>query len=354
MSNDAETARSGDRLPAHPGRVTVVVPTYNRARWLPHAIESALSQTYTNFVLVVSDNCSTDATADVVASFDDPRLVYLRQEEHLSLNEHFNRCYGLAKTEYIFLIPDDDVMEPDALERTVAVLDANSGVGLVHGCAKLVGEHDATIAAAHDMTQLTADEIEAGETFIRRAIDHGYRIHASTALIRGSALADVRLRDDEFPVTDVGLWLRLALSWDIAFLARRLAVVRIHPGAYTADGRGVTPGGYVQRLEVIEKLREVKLRFLDEYGERFPDTDALRVAARRAMRRDLLDLAGHMTIPERRFVATGRALGRLARRDPRILAEPRAWRLLGASMLGRRAVERIKRQKTDATEIAAA
>lgn len=330
-------------------RVTVFVPTYNRSHWLPRAIESALSQTVSDFVLVVSDNCSTDGTREVVAEFDDPRLVYVRQERHVGLNEHFNWCFGHAGTPYMFLIPDDDVMRPDALEHTIAVLDANPRVGLVHGSATLVSDDGTLIAAGHHMTQLDEDEIELGDTFIRRSIDQGYRVHASTALIRTSALSDVRLQDDEFPVTDMGLWLRLALSWDVAFLARALATVCIHGGAYTADGRNVTGGGYVQGLEVIEKLCEVKLRFLDENRSRFPDVGALRGAARRAMRRDLLDLAGHLTIPERRLLETTRTLGRLARRDPAILLEARAWRLLGASVLGRRVVERIKCRKTAAT-----
>ena len=347
MSTQVETRRVSGGAPTRTERVTIFVPTYNRAQWLSQAIESALSQTYADFVLLVSDNCSSDDTREVVGSFDDPRLVYLRHEEHLGLNEHFNRCYEAAETEYMFLIPDDDVMEPDALEQTIAVLDANPRVGLVHGCADLVDERGATIAPRHHMTELLADEIETGETFIRRAVDQGYRIHASTALIRTSALADVRLRDDEFPVTDVGLWLRLALSWEIAFLARKLAIVRVHSGAYTADGRGVTSGGYVQELDVIEKLFEVKLRFLDEFEGRLGDTDGLRRLAARARRRDLLDLAGHLTIPERRSLATASTLGRLARRDPSILVTGRAWRLLGASLLGRQVVGRLKRTRTD-------
>ena len=335
-------------------RVTIFVPTYNRARWLPEAIESALAQTYEDFVLVVSDNGSTDETPEVVGRFDDPRLVYVRQERHLGLNEHFNHCYGAAETDYMFLIPDDDVMQPDVLAQTIAVLDENPRVGLVHGCARLVDERGTTIAAGHHMTGLERDEIERGQTFIRRAIEQGYRVHASTALIRTAALADVRLRDDEFPVTDVGLWLRLALKWDLAFLKRTLALVRVHSGAYTADGRDVTNGGYVQELDVIEKLVEVKLRFVDEYADRLREPDRLRTIARRARRRDLLDLAGHMTIPERKLIPTTRTLAGLARRDPTILVDARSWRLLGAAVLGRRTVERIKRQQANATRRVAA
>jgi glycosyltransferase involved in cell wall biosynthesis len=333
-------------------RVTIFIPTYNRARWLGRSIESALAQTYPDFTLVVSDNASTDETRDVVAAFDDPRLSYVRLDEHIGLNDHFNRCYGLAATEYMFLIPDDDVMLPDALERTIPVLDANPRVGLVHGCARLVGEDGATIVDSHHMSGLDGTTVESGDDFVRHAIDRGYTVHASTALIRSRALSDVRLRDEDFPVTDVGLWMRVATSWDMAFLAETLAVVTIHQGAYTADGRGVTRGGYVQRVGVIEKLCEVKLRFLDEEAGRYPDAE-LRATARRAMRRDLLDLAGHTTIPERRLLPTARTLLELSRHDRSILRDVRAWRLLGASVLGRRTVERIKGRSMEMSRAAA-
>ena len=333
-------------------RTTVLIPTYNRARWLRESIASALAQTYEDFLLVVSDNASTDTTRAVVESFDDPRLSYRRLERHAGLNEHFNLCFGSARTEYVYVLPDDDRMCPDALEQTVSVLDANPRVGVVHGCADLVDEHGAVIAEGHHMTGLEATEVETGEMFIRRTLDRGYRVHASTALIRASALADVRLRTEDHPVTDLGLWLRIALSWDIGFLARTLAVVRIHPGSYTAEGRGVTAAGYVQQAGIIGKLHEVKLRFLDEHGERFPDADDLRRIARGAMRRDALDLAGHGTIPERRLVPTVRSLAAAARRDPAVLGEWRAWRMLGASILGRRAVARLKRRTAGASRTA--
>jgi hypothetical protein len=129
-----------------------------------------------------------------------------------------------------------------------------------------------------------------------------------------------------------------------------VAVVRIHTESYTADGRGVTDGGYVQQAEVIEKLREVKLRFLEEESERLADVDELRRIARRATRRDLLDLAGHLTIPGRRVLPTARALVAAAGRDAAIVREWRTWRLLGASVLGRSTVERLKQRRADASE----
>ena len=60
-------------------RTTILIPTYNRARWLPGAIESVLAQTERDFTLVISDNASTDETPEVVARYDDPRITYVRR-----------------------------------------------------------------------------------------------------------------------------------------------------------------------------------------------------------------------------------------------------------------------------------
>ena len=79
-------------------RVTVFIPTYNRARLLPEAIESVLAQTYDDFRLEVSDNASDDATPEVVASFDDPRLEYVRQPENLGLLGNHNWFLAAART----------------------------------------------------------------------------------------------------------------------------------------------------------------------------------------------------------------------------------------------------------------
>jgi glycosyltransferase involved in cell wall biosynthesis len=130
-------------------RVTVFVPTYNRAGWLGGAIESVLGQTYENFRLIVSDNGSTDGTAEAAAAFADPRLSYVRLDPQLELNDHFNLCFDRAETEYLFVLPDDDRMEPELLERTVAVLDEHPRVGMVHGQANVVDSNGTLIAGGH-------------------------------------------------------------------------------------------------------------------------------------------------------------------------------------------------------------
>jgi glycosyltransferase involved in cell wall biosynthesis len=324
-------------------RVTVFIPTYNRAEWLGGAIESVLRQTRRDFRLVVSDNASTDGTPEVVAGFDDPRLSYVRLVNHLDLNEHFNLCFERAQTEYLFVLPDDDRMGPELLERTVAALDANPRAGLAHAQVTNVDRDGAVISAAHDMTGLPGDAVESGVDFIRRTMDMSFRVHASTALIRTAAVSGLRLDPRDFPVTDLGLWMRLALDWDVAFLARPLATYRIHAGAYSAGAAAVTGCGYIETVDRVLKSREAKLRLIDEHGARLRNHADLRRRARRRFRRELLQHAAHATLPDRRLAPTARALAASARLDRRVALEPAAWRLAAGSILGPRGVLLAKR-----------
>lgn len=102
--------------------VSVVLPTYNRASILGHAIRSVLDQTFRNFELIVIDDNSKDATASVVASFADPRVRYERNEENLKLPRGLNKGFALSRGEFLTWTSDDNMYGPDALARMVAVL----------------------------------------------------------------------------------------------------------------------------------------------------------------------------------------------------------------------------------------
>jgi hypothetical protein len=328
--------------PEH-ARVTVVIPTYNRAQWLAGAIESVLEQTYPALRLVVSDNASTDATERVVERFDDPRLAIVRRPRNLELNAHWNACIADVRTEYLLLLPDDDRLAPDAVAAAVAVLDAHPRAGLVHGRVDVLDRHGVTIAVGHDMTGLDGDAVESGAAFIRRTMELSFRVHASTALIRTEALRGLALEDADFPATDLGLWLRLALGWDVAFLARRMASYRVHGDSYSSRVAAVTDGGYVQSAERIVAVRDVKLRFVAAHADRLAGAGRLRATARRAFRRELLEHAAQMT-PRRRLGPALAALRGCVRLDPWVALEPGAWRLIASGVIGPRAVAAIKRR----------
>jgi glycosyltransferase involved in cell wall biosynthesis len=323
--------------------VTVVIPTYERTRWLGDAIESVLAQTFTDFVLVVSDNASGPETAAVVARYEDARIRYVRLDDHVDLNTHFSLWLARVETPYVFLLPDDDLMYPELLAAAVAVLDASPNVGAVHAQADVIDGEGRLVHAGHDMSGAGGNLVERGEEYIRNTMPSSYRVHASTALLRTEAVRELAYEQADYPATDFGLWLRLAASWDIAFLARPLAAYRVHDGSYTALGADVGPQGYLQGARMIESIRDAKLRFLDEYGDRYPDLRRLRRDAHRAMRRQLVTRTSILTHPERRLSQIVRLLARDVSRDHRLVTDGRAWRLVAGGVLGPRLVRRLKR-----------
>lgn len=114
------------RLP----RVSIGVPVYNGEEFLAEAIDALLAQTYTNFELIVSDNASTDATADICREYAkrDHRVRYHRQPQNRGACWNFCHVFTLAQGEFFRWATHDDTCAPTLLERCVAALDEDPTV----------------------------------------------------------------------------------------------------------------------------------------------------------------------------------------------------------------------------------
>lgn len=99
--------------------ISVITPTYNRAALLKRAISSVLSQTYGNFEMIIADDCSTDNTGQVVASFNDSRIKYIKLDSNKGPAGARNIAIRSSKGEYITLLDSDDEYLPDKLEMQI-------------------------------------------------------------------------------------------------------------------------------------------------------------------------------------------------------------------------------------------
>ena len=123
--------------------VSIGIPTYNRAnRNLRKVIERALGQTYANVEVIVSDNCSTDNTPELVGSIEDPRLRYFRQEINRGANANFNYCLEQARGDYFLLFHDDDMIDEDMIESCMAAFTPGEEVGAIFTGVRVIDEHD--------------------------------------------------------------------------------------------------------------------------------------------------------------------------------------------------------------------
>lgn len=109
-------------------RVSVIIPTYNRAAYLPEALASVRAQTFKDYEIVVVDDGSTDSTADLLAGDADVRYIAC---EHAGVAAARNRGVAEAQGEFIAFIDSDDLWLPEKLERQVSYLDAHPDAQLV-------------------------------------------------------------------------------------------------------------------------------------------------------------------------------------------------------------------------------
>jgi glycosyltransferase involved in cell wall biosynthesis len=102
--------------------VSIVLPTYKRAQVLPNAIRSILRQTYTNLELIIVDDNSPDNTPEIVESFSDARIRYVRNEPNLKLPRALNKGFSLARGDYLTWTSDDNLFAETAIKKMVARL----------------------------------------------------------------------------------------------------------------------------------------------------------------------------------------------------------------------------------------
>jgi glycosyltransferase involved in cell wall biosynthesis len=131
--------------------VSIGIPTYNRAeRNLRKVIERALGQSYKHVEVIVSDNCSSDHTPELVGTFDDQRLRYIRQERNIGPNNNFNFCLQQARGEYFLLFHDDDMIDEDFVESCIASLTPGEPVGAIFTGVRIIDEHDHVLREYHN------------------------------------------------------------------------------------------------------------------------------------------------------------------------------------------------------------
>src|SRR5680860_1035425 len=122
------------QVTAKPVKVSVGMPVYNGEKYVGAALECLLSQTLTDFELIISDNASTDRTESICRSYAarDSRVRYFRNEQNTGGTANFNRVLELASSEYFKWACHDDLHAPTYLEQCAGILDRNPSFVLCH------------------------------------------------------------------------------------------------------------------------------------------------------------------------------------------------------------------------------
>ncbi|WP_276353609.1 glycosyltransferase [Cohnella caldifontis] len=119
--------------------VSVIMPVFNGEKFLKEAIDSILSQTFTDFELIIIDDGSTDHSRDIVLAYEDVRIRYERNDQNRRIVYTLNKGLNLARGMYVARMDADDICLPERLEKQVHFLDCNSEIGLVGSWIEVIG-----------------------------------------------------------------------------------------------------------------------------------------------------------------------------------------------------------------------
>lgn len=200
--------------------VSIVVPSFNGARWLREALDSMLAQTYENIEIILCDDASTDDTPSVAAEYGD-RIRYVRQPQNLGIYGNMNVGLGMARGELIATYHADDVYLPEMVERQVAYLEAHPEVAAVFASDILVDAEGKEYARLVLPPEIRGEQPLRYETVLNALLSRKNRFLISpTMMVRRSVHEELgAYRPEKYRNTsDLEMWLRIARRHPIAVL----------------------------------------------------------------------------------------------------------------------------------------
>jgi len=238
-------------------KVSAVICTYNRAQYLPQAIESVLAQSFQDFELIVVDDASTDNTQTLMEKYaTNNKVRYIKNNKNLGLGRNRVESTKEARGEYIAILDSDDYwVNVDKISKQVDFLDKNKKIGVVGTFGKIVDDKDSIIGKI---------EYKTNNHDIRKRILSYHQFLHSSVLFRKEAFIKAGGYDDTLsPAEDFDLILKIGTRYEMANLSECTTHYRIHSENSSSKDRQKKLNHAKLHLKVIKK-------FKNDYPNYFP------------------------------------------------------------------------------------
>jgi glycosyltransferase involved in cell wall biosynthesis len=225
--------------------VSIVLPCYNGSGFLAQSIESVVSQTFTDWELIIVNDCSTDNSLEIMQRYADAdsRIRIINNEHNLKLPGALNRGFHEAKGKYLTWTSHDNRMAPTMLEEFVAYMDSNPDKGLVTAC----------YAAFNLTTGEQLYEVHHPDPQLHLAL---YNCVCYAFMYRREVLETVGDYDTTlFLVEDYDYWVRIWLKYPVGKIYKVLYYTGVGDDTLTLS----------RKKEIAEKLLEMRLRYFNDF-----------------------------------------------------------------------------------------
>lgn len=206
--------------------VSVLMPAYNAEKYIAEAIESILSQTFTDFELIISDDASTDATWNIIQKYKekDKRIIINKNKENLYIAENRNLLVKLAKGKYIAWQDADDISLPNRIKNQYELMEKDSSLGIVGGYLQFFDDYGVK----------SIRKYKTDDSSLRSNIFKYSPVAQPTAMIRKECFDKVGLYNPEYPpAEDIDMSFRIGALYKFANLPEITLKYREHHSSAT-------------------------------------------------------------------------------------------------------------------------
>lgn len=235
-----------------PPLVCICIPTFNAASTVRETLQSILAQTYSNLLVHISDNASTDDTLKIIESIVDSRITTHLFNENVGGEGNFNRCIQFAEGKYTAIFHADDIYEPDMLAKQVAFLEAHLNAGAVFTEASLIDETGHKIGkTCLPQSIASSSGLYDFTTMFKAVLRYGNFFICPSFMFRTQVLQhDIKVwRGEQFGSgADLDVWLRILQHHSLGHIPERLMRYRISNQQFSARIRLETERGPVFKI----------------------------------------------------------------------------------------------------------
>ncbi len=239
-------------------KISVIIPAYNYAHYLPRAIGSVLDQTFDDLECIVIDDCSSDDTTRVLAEFKDKRLVILKNSQNVGVNRTINRGLKLARGTYCCVVAADDTIPRDSLRDRFQVIVEDDFDAVHAGLTRHEGDKRTYVKPYPGLTPDSMVQFLLGQKV-------GFGINNATFLYNRRIFKQIGYRSTSkkvFPHNDYEFVLRVLLNCRISSVDKSCYDYEIHTESHS-DIHATTADGSLNYQNLIK--RYIKL-FSDQVG----------------------------------------------------------------------------------------
>lgn len=242
--------------------VSVILTSYNHAKFIGEAIDSVLNQSFQDFELIIWDDGSSDGSWDIIQSYSDSRIKAYQNKKNKGPVYGVNKAISeISQGKYIAVHHSDDVWESSKLEKQLDFIEANQSVGAVFSRASIINERGEPLAEnAHLYCRIFNQPNRSRYEWLRYFFFNGNALCHPSVLIRKQCYLDCGLYLDSFTqLPDFDMWVRLSARYNIHVMSEPLIKFRLLDGELNTSGNRIDSRirGTYENYKVLQRYREL-------------------------------------------------------------------------------------------------